>query len=85
MSQLGKLQVSNFDKSLDISKYCSYVITHILLPRDPDRGYNTEVALDAVVTYAIKLAELAYEAVTAYDAVYNEPDANGYILLISIL
>ena len=85
MSQLGKLQVSNFDKSLDINRYCSYVITHTLFPRDPERGYNTVAAFDAVVTYAIKLAELAYEAVTAYDAVYNDPDANGYICLISIL
>jgi hypothetical protein len=36
-------------------------------------------ALEADITYAIKLADSAYEEEIAYDAVYNEPEPNGYV------
>ena len=51
---------------------------HTLLPREPDCGNNTIPALDADTTDLIKRAEIAHDALTAYDAVYNDPDPNGY-------
>ena len=60
------------------SNACSTVNTHIPFPVEPERGYNTVPAKDAVVTGTYKLAENACDAEIAYDAVYNEPDANGY-------
>lgn len=42
-------------------------------------------ATEAVATYVIKLAEVANDDEIANDAVYNDPDPNGYTLNISVL
>lgn len=55
---------------------------HTLFPRDPDCGNNTVPAFDADGTDLMKLAETAQDALTAYDAVYNDPDPKGYTVNI---
>jgi len=58
------------------------VIRHIPFPSEPDSGNSTIPAFDAVYTYVIPLAVAAYEDESAYEAVYNEPEPNGYTLNI---
>jgi len=48
------------------------------LPRDPDSGYNTVPAADAVIVYGTRLADIANDDDTAFFATYNEPEPNGY-------
>lgn len=42
-------------------------------------------AFEALVTYEIKLADIACDAEIANDAVYNDPDPKGYTLNILTL
>jgi hypothetical protein len=61
---------------------CACVNKHIPFPVEPDRGDNTVPANDAVTTGTYKFADGAYDAEIAYDAVYKEPDPNGYTDII---
>jgi len=61
---------------------CASVNVHIPFPVEPDRGYNTVPADDAVTTGTYKFAENECDATVAYDAVYKEPDPNGYTDII---
>jgi hypothetical protein len=61
---------------------CACVNKHIPFPVEPDRGYNIVPAYDAVTTGTYKFADGAYDAEIAYDAVYKEPDPNGYTDII---
>ena len=52
---------------------------------EPLCGYNTCCASEDVYTYPAELALIAYDAVTAYEAVNSDPDANGYTFNTLIL
>lgn len=52
---------------------------------DPLVGFCTVPATDAVYTYSSRSAIGAYEDVTAYEAVYSDPDPNGYTFSILVL
>lgn len=48
---LEKSQISKYlVESLTNNRYCSYVIKHTPFPLEPDCGFNTAPALDAVTT-----------------------------------
>lgn len=82
-----KSQTSNKLLALYVfnNSYSAIDILQTPFPVGPVRGFNTVAAAEAVTTYAINDAVGAYDAVTANDAVYNDPDPKGYILNILLL
>lgn len=76
----GNRQRSIFVPGLFINnKYSAYVIRHRFTDAaEPLLGFSMYPAVDAVATYPADDALITCDAVTANDAVYSDPVANGY-------